>query len=155
MNTPESTMAQKVAQAVMAFQKKTTGHTSKGATVVLSENTLVVTLHGALSPAEKEMSKTADGAAKVQEYHRQLFSNSSQLLLEEIRRITGVEVREALTEVDTSTGTVVCAFASGTVVQVFQMAEGIPATDWDGTTTADPPGGKNSTQDKRKEIGAT
>ncbi len=154
MNKLESTMAQQVAQAVMSFQMKTTGHMSKGATVVLSENTLVVTLHEALSPAEKELSRTSEGAAKVQEYHRQLFSNSSQSLREDIQRITGVEVREAVTEVEASTGAVVCAFASGTVVQVFQLSEGILATEWDGTAFADPLGGKTSIQNKLKETGA-
>jgi uncharacterized protein YbcI len=154
MNKSESTMAQQVAQAVMAFQKKTTGHTSRGATVVLSENTLVITLHDALSPAEKEMAKSPEGAAKVQEYHRKLFANSSQSLREDIRRITGVEVREAVAEVEATTGTVVCAFASGTVVQVFQLAQGILATDWDRTVSADPPWAKDSIQNEPKETGA-
>ncbi len=147
-------MAQQVAQAVLAFQKSTTGHVSKGATVSLSQNTLVVTLHEALSKAEKEMAKTPEGAAKVQEYHRQLFANASRPLREEIQRITGVKVREAVAEVETSTGTVVCTFASGTVVQVFQLAEGILAEDWNGTVSADPPGSKNSISNKSKETGS-
>ena len=92
----ESTMARQVAQAVMAFQQRTTGHAPKAITVVLSQDTLVVTLHEALSPAEKDMAKKSPaGAAKAQEFHRQLFSNSSQSLLDEIQRITGVEVRQA------------------------------------------------------------
>jgi len=154
MNKPESTMAQLVAQAVMAFQKKTTGHMSRGATVVLSENTLVITLHDALTPAEKEMAKTPEGAAKVQEYHRRLFANSSQSLREDIRTITGVEVREAVAEVEASTGTVVCAFASGTVVQVFQLARGILPDTWNNSKSADPSDHAESIQNERKETGA-
>ena len=57
----------------------------------------------------------------MQEFHRQLFINSSQSLREEIQRITGVEVREAAAEVEPTTGAVVCAFASGTMVQVFLL----------------------------------
>ena len=126
----ESTMAQQVAQAVMAFQEKTTGHMPKAVTVVLSQDTLVVTLHEALSPAEKDMAKSPEGAAKVQEFHRQLFVNSSQSLREEIRRITGVEVREAIAEVEPLTGAVVQAFTSNAMVQVFRLAQNVPGDSW-------------------------
>ena len=135
MIKPQPTMAQQVAQAVMAFQQKTTGHAPKGVTVALSQDTLVVTLHEALSPAEKDLAKSPAGAAKVQEFHRQLFSNSSQSLREEIKRITGVEVREAVAEVEPTTGAVVCAFASGTMVQVFLLAETVPEHTWSGNGT--------------------
>ena len=132
MSKPQSKMAQQVAQAVMAFQQKTTGHAPKAVTVVMSQDTLVVTLHGALTPAEEALSLTPAGAAQVQEFHRQLFANSSALLRQEIRRITGVEVRQAAAEVETVTGTVVHAFTSGTMVQVFQLAQGILAATWNG-----------------------
>ena len=138
MDTPELTMAQQVAQAVMAFQQKTTGHAPKAVTVVLSQDTLVVTLHEALSPAERDMAKSPAGAATVQEFHRQLFGNSSQSLRDEIKRITGVDVREAIAEVEPTTGAVVCAFASGTVVQVFQLSEGILADTWNRQEANDP-----------------
>src|SRR5207249_10510034 len=107
MDKINPTMAEQVAQAARAFQKKRTGHTPKAVTVVLSEDTLVITLHEALTPAERALSKSAAGAAKVQEFHRQLFANSAESLREEIKRITGVEVREATAEVETTTGTVV------------------------------------------------
>ena len=56
-----------------------TGHVPKSVTVVLSESTLVITLHGALSPAEKALAKSPAGAAQVQEFHRQLFANCLRL----------------------------------------------------------------------------
>ena len=154
MIKPQSTMAQQVAQAVMAFQQKTTGRAPKAVTVVLSQDTLVVTLHEALSAAEKDMAKSSAGAATVQEFHRQLFSNSSQSLREEIQRITGVEVREAVAEVEPSTGAVVCAFASGTMVQVFQLAQGILADTWNRVDQPINQSHAGSIQDKPKEIGA-
>jgi uncharacterized protein YbcI len=100
--------------------------------VVLSGDTLLITLHGALSPAEKALSQTPSGAAQVQEFHRQLFANSANELRQEIKRITGVEVREATTEVETTTGTVVQIFITGTMVQVFSLAKGVPAGSWSG-----------------------
>ena len=68
----------------------------------------------------------------MQEFHRQLFANSADELRQEIKRITGVEVREASTEVETTTGTVVQVFTTGTMVQVFSLAKGVPAGSWSG-----------------------
>src|SRR5207244_11117761 len=102
-------------------------------TVVLSEDTLVITLHGALSRAEKALAQSPAGAAQVQEYHRQLFNSSFDSLREEIKRITGVEVREATAEIETTTGTVVKAFTTGTVVEVFLLAGSVPTGTWSGS----------------------
>ena len=99
-------------------------------TVVLSGETLVVTLHDALSPAERALAKNPEGAAQVQEFHRQLFISSAEPLRQEIKRITGVNVREAAAEVEASTGTVVHAFTSGAMVQVFLLARSISAETW-------------------------
>jgi uncharacterized protein YbcI len=139
MPVTNPTMAQQVAQAARAFQKQRTGHTPKAVTVVLSQDTLVITLHGALTPAEQATSTNPAGAAQVQEFHRQLFANSSAELRQEIRRITGVEVREAVAEVETATGAVVHAFTSGTMVQVFLLSETLSAETWDGIETGGRP----------------
>ena len=89
-------MAQQIAEAASAFEQLRTGHGPKfpSVTVVLSEDTLVVTLHGALSPAEKALAQTPAGAAQVQEFHRQLFTDSADPMRREIKRITGVDVRQ-------------------------------------------------------------
>jgi uncharacterized protein YbcI len=135
-NKPSSTVAQQLAEAAIAFEQRLTGHAPKSVTVVLSDTTLVITLHGALSPAEQALAKTAGGANRVQEFHRELFANSFDSLREEIKRITGVEVREATAEVETTTGTVVKAFTSGTVVQVFLLAGSVPTGAWSGVGSA-------------------
>ena len=127
---PDLTMAQQVAQAAVTFQQQRTGHAPAAVTVVLGEGTLVITLHGALTPAEQALAASPAGAARVQEFHRQLFASSSDSLRQEIRRITGVDVREAAAEIETKTGTVVHAFSSGTMVQVFLLAKDIPPDTW-------------------------
>lgn len=130
MTKLDPTMAQQVAETVSVYQEQRTGFAPKAVTVVLSDETLVVTLHEALSPAERALASTAEGAAQVQEFHRKLFKSSVDTLREEIRRITGVAVREAAAEVETTTGAVVHAFTSGTMVQVFRLAGTIPADVW-------------------------
>ena len=133
LNKSKSTMAQQIARAAIAFEQRRTGnHVPKSVTVVLSEGTLVITLHDALSPAERALAKNAAGAAQMQEFHRQLFANSSDPLRHEIKRITGMDVREARTEIDPASA-VVQAFTTGTVVQVF-LFPATPRTEtWSGT----------------------
>ena len=92
MDNLDLTVPQQVAQAASAFQRQRTGHVPQSVTAVLSEDTLVITLHGALSPAEEALAETPGGAVQVQEFHRQLFANSSDELRQEIKRITGVAV---------------------------------------------------------------
>jgi uncharacterized protein YbcI len=135
MANPPEAMAEKVANAVATFHRQRTGHEPKSVSVVLGGDTLVVTIHGALSPAEVAMARTSDGAAKVQEFHRQLFLSASDALRGEVKRITGMGLREATVDVDTRAGAVVEAFTSGTMVQVFLLTGNvspgsfIPAAD--------------------------
>lgn len=131
-------MAQQIAQAAMAFQQQRTGHAPESVTVVLSEDTLVITLHGALTRAERTLAKSPLGATQVQEFHRQLFSSSSESMRQEIKKITGVEVRESAAEVETATGAVVQAFTTGAMVQVFLLAQKVAPGTWTQNRTIDP-----------------
>jgi uncharacterized protein YbcI len=139
MITSSPTIAQQIAQAAVAFERQRTGHTPHSVAVVLGEGTLVVTLHGALSPAEQALARTPDGAAKVQEFHRQLFTDAAGPFRTEIRRITGVEVREATAEVEPATGTVIQVFTTGTAVQVYLLAGAVAAGSWSGADPGQPP----------------
>jgi uncharacterized protein YbcI len=127
MSDAKLTMAQRIAQAATTFQQKRTGHDPQSVSVVLGGDTLVVTLHGALSPAELAMAKNPEGAAKVQEFHRQLFLNASETLKQQIRQITGMNVRESTAEVEPTSGAVAQVFTSGTMVQVFLLSGNVPA----------------------------
>jgi uncharacterized protein YbcI len=132
------TMAEQIGEAATAFQQQRTGHTPKSVNVVLNEDTLVVTLHGALSPAEYAMAQSPEGAAKVQEFHQQLFLNASDTLRQDIKRITGVEVREAASEVKAAGCTAFQLFTTGTMVQVFLLAQTLPVEIWNGNGSGAP-----------------
>jgi uncharacterized protein YbcI len=127
MSDAKQTMAEQIAQAATAFQQQRTGHGPKSVSVVLSGDTLVVTLHGALSPAEQAMARSPEGAAQVQEFHRQLFLSASDTLRTQIKKITGMDVREATAEVEPTSGAVVHVFTSGTMVQVFLLSGKVPS----------------------------
>ena len=57
---------------------------------------------------------------------------------QEIKRITGVEVREATAEVESETGTVVQVFTTGTMVQVYLLARSVPHETWNGNDPGQP-----------------
>jgi uncharacterized protein YbcI len=126
MGTPKNTIARQIAEAAGKFQRRQTGHAPQSVTVVLGQDTLVITLHGALSPAEMALARSPSGAAQVQEFHRQLFASSSQTFRREIRRIAGLEVMEAAADVEPATGAVVHALTNGSMVQVFLFAKHLP-----------------------------
>ena len=134
-NESDSQLRQQLAHMASTLQQQRTGLAPKAVTVILSEDTLVVTLHDALTPAEKALARTPAGAAQVQEFHRQLFATSSESMWQEIKRITGREVREATAEIETATGAVVHAFTTGVMVQVFLLS---PEMDQDNAKRALP-----------------
>lgn len=116
-----SSVSKELADIALSMQAERTGHSPKAVTVVASDETVVVTLHEALTPAEKILARTEAGAAKVEDYHRALFAVSCDELRREIQRLTGRKVREAAVVVEPATGAIVHAFTSGTVVQIFQL----------------------------------
>ncbi len=137
MTESKPSIAEQLAKAAGDYQKRRSGHAPSAVTVILSQDTLVITLAGALTPAERRMASTPEGRAKVQEFHRLLFADSSAEFRDEIKRITGVQVRESIAEIESMTGTVVHAFTSGTAVHVYQLTEKMALTTW--SSPADEP----------------
>jgi uncharacterized protein YbcI len=118
---PAHNFSKELAEIALSMQSERTGHTPKAVTVVASDETVVLTLHEALTPAEKILARTEAGAARVEEYHRALFAVSCSELRKEIQRLTGRKVREAAVVVEPASGAIVHAFTSGNMVQIFQL----------------------------------
>lgn len=126
--------AREIANAAIAFQRNYTGVMPISVTVILGEETLLVRLHDALSPAEKLLARTPEGAAFVREYHRQLFQTSAAALHNELQRILGVEVRESTIEMEPATGRLVEVAPSGDLIQVFRLSQGVATQSWSSRT---------------------
>ncbi len=128
MDNPCPTRAQQIASAASAFLRQATGRSPESVAVALAGETLVVTLHGALSPAEETLARTQAGAALLQKFHRELFASAGDPLRQEIRRVTGLELREVTTEVQATTSA---------LVLLCVLYGRIPPEIWSGTVTAD------------------
>ncbi|TXT24109.1 MAG: hypothetical protein FD138_3127 [Planctomycetota bacterium] len=121
-------VAKQLAEVARQFETERTGRTPESVTAVLVDDSLVMTLRGMLSPAEKLLAKSPVGAAQIRELHRQLFHTSRSSLLQEIEVLTGVAVLEATSEVATDTGT---------VVLVCLLATGVADSSWSDATNED------------------
>ena len=93
----------------------------------MNEDTIVIALHGSLTAAEKAQSQSLAGAARVWEFHRQMFTNASAALFRKIKSITGMEVRDTTAEIDPTTGHVVQIFTTDTVAEDFPLPSSNPA----------------------------
>lgn len=138
MSESAAAASTELAQISLDMQASRTGHSPKAVTVVASDETGVVTLHEARTPAEKILIRSESGASQVEAYHRALFAVSCEELRKETRRLTGRRVREAAVAVEPATGAIIHAFTSGTVAQIFQLephgvathvSAGVPAAD--------------------------
>jgi uncharacterized protein YbcI len=121
-----SEAAHQIAKAACEFEQERSGHRPSSATVVLCEDTVVVSLPGVMSPVEMDLAKNPAGAACVREFHRQVFTNSCSPLAKQIGEITGVKVREGRSELWTETGK---------VVQMFLLAGNVGADSWSGSVS--------------------
>jgi len=126
MHKSQGTISQKIARAARAFEKLRTKHGRKWVAVYLNEDTMVIALHGSLSAAEKVLAQSPAGAARIQEFHQQLFTNDSAALFRKIKSITGMEVCDTTAEIEPRTGSVVHVFTTDTVGEEFLFAVGGP-----------------------------
>src|SRR5258708_31836888 len=128
--TQPLSMAYIIAQSAIGFAEQRLGRKPPWVRVVLGGDTLVITMHGVLSPAEQTLAAGPAGAAQLQEFHQHLFQLSSDPLRREITRITGLEICKLAKDKATAA---VQVFSVGTVVQVFLLAGCLPADSWEGT----------------------
>jgi uncharacterized protein YbcI len=136
MGESTSMTAKRIAEAARDFEDHLTGRAPKSVTVVLSEETLAITLHGVLQPAEKALARDAAGAVQVPDFHRQRSQTHASHCFKRSTKITGVEVGEAAAEIEPSTGTLVRLFTTGTVVEVFLFAPNVAASSWSESSRA-------------------
>ena len=121
-NEMDQDIATQLVRVASELQQQRTGHAHGVVNAILSGDTLVVRFDDALTAAEMALSRDPKGASQVQEFHRQLFLNSPEPMRQEIEQITGREVREAASEIETKSGSITHVFTTGAMVQVYLLA---------------------------------
>jgi uncharacterized protein YbcI len=111
-----------VARAARASERRRATPGREWVAVFMNEDTIVIALHGSLTDAERALTRTPAGNARVRAFHRQLFADVADTLRQQIRSITGMEVRGTTVEIDLTTGTVMHVLTTDTVLAEFLSA---------------------------------
>lgn len=122
MNRLQEPVGEQVAGAVRAFETRRTKHARKWVAVFLNEDTITIALHGSLTAAETVLAQSPVGIARVREAHRQLFARQSAGLRQQMKSLTGLDVRGVTAEIEPTTGTVVHVFTTDSVTEQFLPA---------------------------------
>jgi uncharacterized protein YbcI len=116
------TIAQQLARSACVSEKRQAMQGRNWVVVFLNEKTIVIALHGSLTEAESSQLQSPAGAARVREFHRQLFKNKSAPLIRQIKRLTGMEVLDSTVEFEPETSSVVHLITTNTVGEEFLQA---------------------------------
>ena len=120
-------LARTVAHVAASFEHVLLGRAPTSVSVVAEDDWMVVHLHEPFSPTERRLAGDEEGARKVREFHRDIFDNSLDALLRQIRQRTGVELRGGIAHVDTQTGSVLKTLTTQPAVDLFLLGTGLPA----------------------------
>jgi len=133
MDNSNSVMARQVALAACDFERRRTGNSPKSVTVVLGEHTVVITCTVPCRRPRELWRKSPQVPLKCRSFTANCSTTPPIRCGRRSDEVTGADVREAAVEVEPTTGSVVKAFASGTVVEVFLLADSVTAGTWSGS----------------------
>ena len=88
---------------------------------------MTVSIHEPLAPVERGLVRHVRGAARVRALHRDLFEESLDALVAEVRRRTGVALHGGIAHLDAATGSILKTFTTAACVDLFVFGAGLPA----------------------------
>jgi uncharacterized protein YbcI len=120
-------LARRVAHAAGTFEHLLMGRGPSSVTVVTDGAWMVLSIHEAFSPGERQVATNGNGGpGKVEAYHRYLFNHGLEALCSHVRTCTGVRFRGGAVHVDRDTGSVLKTLTTRPAVDMFLLGEGVP-----------------------------
>jgi uncharacterized protein YbcI len=93
-----------ISEAMVRFEIDYMGRGPKEARSHIFEDLIVVRLKGMLTPAEQQLTKTAEGVELVKKMRSKIIDNAKAEFARVISNNTGVGVRDILTDISTTSG---------------------------------------------------
>jgi uncharacterized protein YbcI len=99
-----------ITEAIVRYDIQFMGRGPKDARTYVVEDLILVRLKGVLTPAEQQLSTSAEGVELVKNMRSRLRENSTAEFSRVIRDATGVAVRDILTDISTASNERVFVF---------------------------------------------
>ena len=93
-----------ISEALVQFEIDYMGRGPKEARTHIIEDMVLVRLKGVLTPAETQLTKSANGVELIKNMRSTLVENGKPILFKVISDITGVKVIDLQTDISTTTG---------------------------------------------------
>jgi uncharacterized protein YbcI len=106
-----------ISRAVVQFEVDYMGRGPREARTYIIEDMVLVRLKGVLTPAEEQLSKSADGGDLVKKMRATLIEKAKPLLYQVIGDITGCKVVDLHTDISIVSGERVFVFALSDAVE--------------------------------------
>lgn len=103
-------MEAEISRAMVQFELDYMGRGPKEARTHIIEDMIVVRLKGVLTPAEQQLTKSADGVELIKKMRSTLIENAKPLLYQVVGDITGAKIGGLHTDVSTILGERVIVF---------------------------------------------
>lgn len=99
-----------IGEAIIKFEKEYMGRGPQETKTYIIKDMVFVRLKGVLTPAEEQLSKTAEGAELIKKTRMQLLEGARVLLENIVSEITKCQVRSLHTDISTKTGERIIVF---------------------------------------------
>jgi len=109
-NSAGSTVEIAIRNAIIKFEQEFMGRGPDDVRASIVRDLVVVRLKGVLTPAERQLAKTAEGVDMVKRLRQNLIAQGRDKLCEQVSEITGAKVLGVFTDIDVQLGERVFVF---------------------------------------------
>jgi uncharacterized protein YbcI len=96
--------------AIIRFEQEFMGRGPEDVRAFIIKDIVLVRLKGVLTPAERQLAKTADGIEMVRRLRQTLIGQGREKLSQQVEEITGAKTVGLFTDIDTQVGERVIVF---------------------------------------------
>jgi uncharacterized protein YbcI len=105
-----SVMETSIRNAIIKFEQEFLGRGPDDVRACIVRDLVVVRLKGVLTPAERQLAKTAEGVDMVKRLRQNLIAQGRDKLCEQVSEITGARILGVFTDIDVQLGERVFVF---------------------------------------------
>lgn len=110
-------MENSIRNAIIKFEQEFLGRGPDEVRALVARDLVVVRLKGVLTPAERQLAKTAEGIEMVKRLRQNLIAQGRDKLCEQVSEITGAKILGLFTDIDVQLGERIFVFTMDRDIQ--------------------------------------